>query len=140
MRHGSPVEIPVGSTAVRDAIERFAPTVGLHGHIHESQGVQRLGETVCLNPGSDYASGVLQGAIVDFDEEGGYVNHLFTSGCGGRRPKLRGSSRPRDTPASGASTPCTAIAGSCSPARTGATSTCSSTRSRCATRWRSRTG
>ena len=80
MRHGAPVEIPVGSTAVRDAIRRYAPTVGLHGHIHESQGVQRIGSTVCLNPGSDYASGVLQGAIVDFDEEGGYVNHLFTAG------------------------------------------------------------
>jgi Icc-related predicted phosphoesterase len=80
MRHGAPVEIPVGSTAVRDAIQRFAPTVALHGHIHESQGVWRHGSTVCLNPGSDYASGVLKGAIVDFDEEGGYVNHLFTSG------------------------------------------------------------
>jgi uncharacterized protein len=80
MRHGAPVEIPVGSTAVRDAIDRFVPTVALHGHIHESQGVQHIGSSVCLNPGSDYASGVLKGAIVDFDEEGGYVNHLFTSG------------------------------------------------------------
>jgi Icc-related predicted phosphoesterase len=80
MRHGAPVEIPVGSTSVRDAVRRFEPTVALHGHIHESQGAQRLGPSVCLNPGSDYASGVLKGAIVDFDEEGGYVNHLFTSG------------------------------------------------------------
>src|SRR5205814_680721 len=80
MRHGAPVEIPVGSTAVRDAIVSYGPTVGLHGHIHESQGVHRLGVTVCLNPGSDYGSGVLKGAIVDFDERGGYVNHLFTAG------------------------------------------------------------
>jgi uncharacterized protein len=80
MRHGAPVEIPVGSTAVRDAVHRYRPTVALHGHIHESQGVQHVGSSVCLNPGSDYASGVLKGVIVDLDEEGGYVNHLFTSG------------------------------------------------------------
>jgi Icc-related predicted phosphoesterase len=78
--HGSIVEGPVGSTAVRAAIERYRPVVGLHGHIHESHGVRKIGPTVCINPGSDYSGGVLKGAIVDLDEEGGYMNHLLTTG------------------------------------------------------------
>lgn len=56
--------VPVGSTAVRGVIERQAPMLGLHGHIHESRGTARLGRTVCLNPGSDYNTGILKGAIV----------------------------------------------------------------------------
>ena len=77
---GVPVEVPVGSHAVRDAIERYRPVVALHGHIHESEGVRRIGETVCINPGSDYSSGSLKGVIVDLDEHGEYVSHLLTSG------------------------------------------------------------
>ena len=56
--------IPVGSTAVRHAIERHQPLLGLHGHIHESRGIVRLGRTLCLNPGSDYTEGILRGALV----------------------------------------------------------------------------
>ena len=33
-----PHMIPVGSTAVREAIEKFQPIAALHGHIHESAG------------------------------------------------------------------------------------------------------
>ncbi len=32
---GQPEMGPVGSTAVRDAIDRWQPLLGLHGHIHE---------------------------------------------------------------------------------------------------------
>jgi Icc-related predicted phosphoesterase len=42
---------PVGSRAVRAFIERRGPPLTLHGHIHESPGVDRIGETVCVNPG-----------------------------------------------------------------------------------------
>ena len=56
-----------GSRAVRDAIERYRPLLGLHGHVHESPGAERLGATLCLNPGSDYGDGVLRGAIVDLE-------------------------------------------------------------------------
>ncbi len=56
--------VPVGSTAVRRVIERDGPVLGLHGHIHESRGSARLGPTLCLNPGSDYNSGILKGVIV----------------------------------------------------------------------------
>lgn len=58
--------VPVGSTAVRAAIERYQPQLGLHGHIHESRGAQRLGRTLCLNPGSEYQDGVLRAAVIDF--------------------------------------------------------------------------
>lgn len=80
LRNGQVSMIPVGSTAVREAIERYGPEVALHGHIHESPGMTRIGRTVCFNPGSDYSSGVLKGLIVDFAGDGSYLNHLFTSG------------------------------------------------------------
>jgi Icc-related predicted phosphoesterase len=79
-QHGATLEIPVGSTAVREAILRYAPVVGLHGHIHESPGCRKFGPSVCLNPGSDYSSGYLKGAIVDLAEDGSYVDHLLTTG------------------------------------------------------------
>jgi len=44
----------VGSTAVREAILEYQPLLSLHGHIHESRGMQRLGQTICINPGSTY--------------------------------------------------------------------------------------
>lgn len=56
--------VPVGSPAVRAAIERDQPLLGLHGHIHESRGVTSLRSSVCVNPGSEYNTGVLRGVIV----------------------------------------------------------------------------
>lgn len=54
----------VGSRAVRNIIEKYKPLLGLHGHIHESPGFRRLGRTLCVNPGSEYAEGVLRGYLV----------------------------------------------------------------------------
>ena len=42
---------PVGSEAVRAFLEKRQPPISLHGHIHESPGVQRLGRTIIANPG-----------------------------------------------------------------------------------------
>lgn len=56
---------PVGSKAVRAAIERYQPLVSLHGHIHESRGVNRIGRTTCINPGSEYGDGNLRAALVN---------------------------------------------------------------------------
>jgi len=42
---------PIGSRALRAFIERAQPPLTLHGHVHESPGVERLGRTVCVNPG-----------------------------------------------------------------------------------------
>ena len=67
-------EIAAGSTAVRAAIERHAPLLSLHGHIHESRGVQRIGRTTCVNPGSEYGEGVLRSAVVDLLDRGDEVN------------------------------------------------------------------
>jgi len=62
--------VPVGSTATRDAILRYRPLLGLHGHIHESKGVTELGGIPIANPGSEYSDGVLDGLVVDIDRSG----------------------------------------------------------------------
>jgi len=64
VRGGQIDMIPVGSTAVRTVIERYQPLVSLHGHIHECRAMKRIGHSMCFNPGSDYHTGVLRGAIV----------------------------------------------------------------------------
>lgn len=61
---------PVGSTAVRKAIEEYQPLLGLHGHIHESKGSVKIGRTLCLNPGSSYTEGALSGYIINLDKNG----------------------------------------------------------------------
>jgi Icc-related predicted phosphoesterase len=61
----------VGSASVRRAIEDTQPLLGLHGHVHESPAGQKLGPSVCINPGSDYGDGILRGAIVDLDRDKG---------------------------------------------------------------------
>lgn len=69
----------VGSASVRKAIETCQPMLGVHGHIHESQGVARLGRTLCVNPGSEYAEGVLRGCIVTF-ADGAVEGFQMTAG------------------------------------------------------------
>jgi hypothetical protein len=63
---GHPVSVPVGSTAVRRIIEEYRPALALHGHIHESAATARLGPSVLVNPGSEYNTGQIHGAIVRF--------------------------------------------------------------------------
>jgi Icc-related predicted phosphoesterase len=61
---------PVGSTGVRAAIERFKPVLGAHGHIHESGGERKIGETVCVNAGSESSMGILRGYLIDLNANG----------------------------------------------------------------------
>lgn len=61
---------PVGSTGVRQAIEEFRPLLGIHGHIHESGGEAKVRDTLCLNPGSEAAFGILRGFLVDVGPDG----------------------------------------------------------------------
>lgn len=75
---GSPIEIPVGSTAVRQIIEECQPVVSLHGHIHECRGAIKIGRTLAINPGSEYNSGRIHGALVKFT--GDRVSHQFVVG------------------------------------------------------------
>lgn len=67
---GQPHQIPVGSSAVRQLIEEYQPMLALHGHIHESRGITRIGRTVAINPGSDYAGGRIDGCVVDLEPDG----------------------------------------------------------------------
>jgi Icc-related predicted phosphoesterase len=76
---GKPVEIPVGSTAVREIIEEYQPLLSLHGHIHESRGDARIGRTLALNSGSEYNSGRIHGAVVKLSEAA-VLSHQFTIG------------------------------------------------------------
>jgi uncharacterized protein len=71
LSHGGADRESVGSTAVRDAVLTYQPMLSLHGHIHESRGAQRLGRTLCINPGSTYSEGSLQGVVIDL--KGGSV-------------------------------------------------------------------
>lgn len=79
MHAGQPVQGPVGSTAVRQAIERYQPILSLHGHIHESRGVSKIGHTMAINPGSEYPEGILRGALATFDQDG-LASYVLTSG------------------------------------------------------------
>jgi Icc-related predicted phosphoesterase len=70
---------PAGSTAVREAIEELQPLVGLHGHIHEGRGETKIGRTLCLNPGSVYSEGVLNGVLLTL-ADGQVRDYQFTQG------------------------------------------------------------
>lgn len=70
--------VPVGSHAVRAALEAHQPVLSLHGHIHESRGVARLGRTTAINPGSEYNAGVLRGVIVTLTPEK-VLSHQFVA-------------------------------------------------------------
>jgi Icc-related predicted phosphoesterase len=79
--HGGAVMKPVGSTAVRDAILRYQPMLSVHGHIHESRGVKKMGRTLAINPGSVYGDGVLQGALLELNAKKGKVGkYLLVNG------------------------------------------------------------
>jgi len=80
VRGGAVVVASVGSTAVRNVIERHQPPLALHGHIHESRGTAKVGRTVCINPGSEYAEGVLHGALCVLDRKKGLRNYQLVSG------------------------------------------------------------
>ncbi len=79
MKGGRPHEVPTGSRAVRQIIEETKPLLSLHGHIHESRGVTKIGRTVAINPGSDYGSGHLDGCLVLLEPDR-VVNHYLVSG------------------------------------------------------------
>lgn len=78
-KYGGQVLKPVGSYAVKEAIEKYQPLLGLHGHIHEGRGTINIGRTLCVNPGSSYEQGILQGIIIELDK-GKVKRHILTSG------------------------------------------------------------
>ncbi|HET6777035.1 MAG TPA: metallophosphoesterase [Actinomycetota bacterium] len=76
---GRPVYYGGGSLAVREAVRRYQPLIGLHGHIHESPGQIRYGRTKCFNPGSEYARGVLSGLLLSI-RDGELLGYQHTTG------------------------------------------------------------
>jgi len=78
--HGGRALRPVGSTAVRQAIEKHQPLLSLHGHIHESKGAVKLGKTLSINPGSSYEEGMLMGAIIQLDPKKGVKSYQLVNG------------------------------------------------------------
>lgn len=78
MLGSEPKLIPVGSTAVRELIERHQPLLSLHGHVHESANATRIGRTLCINPGSDYHTGRIAGCLLALRGED--VRHQFVTG------------------------------------------------------------
>ena len=71
--------MPVGSHAIREAIENAQPVVALCGHIHESRATSKLGRTLVVNPGSQYPEGILQGSILTLDRAK-VTSHRFVAG------------------------------------------------------------
>lgn len=42
----------IGSSSIREIIKEYEPDVCLCGHVHESAGIEKLGRTLCINPGA----------------------------------------------------------------------------------------
>jgi Icc-related predicted phosphoesterase len=80
LKHAGRAPVPVGSKAVREAIERHQPTLSLHGHIHEARGNARIGRTLCINPGSSYEQGELLGALIELQGGKKVKKFVLTSG------------------------------------------------------------
>ena len=72
-------KIHAGSIGAKHVIEKYQPLLGLHGHIHESRGAQKIGRTLIINPGSEYSEGILKGVIVMLDKKK-VKDYVFTSG------------------------------------------------------------
>jgi Icc-related predicted phosphoesterase len=79
MEGGAPVMAPVGSTAVREFLEERQPLLGLHGHVHEGKGTCQIGRTLCVNPGSEFADGVLAGSLLAVGDDR-VISHQFVAG------------------------------------------------------------
>ena len=77
--NGVVMQANVGSTAVLNAIKKYQPLMGLHGHIHESRGDCKIGRTICINPGSEYSQGVLRGVVITLSRNK-VKNFVLTSG------------------------------------------------------------
>lgn len=52
--------VHVGSVAVRKFIENHQPEICICGHIHEGVGIDRIGRTIIINPGTFAAGGYVQ--------------------------------------------------------------------------------
>lgn len=65
---GLPAQTHAGCQALNDIIKEHQPLLGLHGHVHEGRAKINIGGTVCINPGSVYPEGILQGAMITLED------------------------------------------------------------------------
>ncbi len=80
VRFGNVEMVHVGSKSMRELIEKHQPLLGLHGHIHESGGIEQIGRTLCVNSGSVYIQGMLNAFVLDLPKSaGGKVEVLNVS-------------------------------------------------------------
>jgi Icc-related predicted phosphoesterase len=75
----------VGSLAIREFIEKRAPRLTLHGHIHESPHLSgswavRMGDTLAIQPGQ--SPDQLHAVVVDTDDPGGTARHTIFGALG----------------------------------------------------------
>ncbi|MGB9693616.1 MAG: metallophosphoesterase family protein [Fervidobacterium sp.] len=61
--------IHVGSKAVLEALRKYKPLIGLHGHIHESAGEDYVEGVPVINPGSEYGENILRGVIIQTSDK-----------------------------------------------------------------------
>jgi Icc-related predicted phosphoesterase len=66
---GLPVQTHAGCQTLVDVIKQHQPLLGLHGHVHEGRAKINIGKTICINPGSVYPEGILQGAMITLRED-----------------------------------------------------------------------
>lgn len=65
----------IGSRAVREQMLRLRPRVLTCGHVHESPGIERVGDTLVVN--CTMGDGVTGGALIDLGED--VTAHLLTA-------------------------------------------------------------
>ena len=71
--------ISVGSRAVLQVIEKYQPILTLHGHVHEGKGTRKYRRTLCVNTGSMYEQGILNGVVAELKPKG-LGNYLMVTG------------------------------------------------------------
>jgi Icc-related predicted phosphoesterase len=79
LMHGGRALRPVGSKAVRDAIDRYQPLLAARPHPRE-QGRGQPGKTPSINPGSAYEEGMLMAAIINLDAKKGIKSYQLVNG------------------------------------------------------------
>jgi len=67
----------VGSHSIRVFIEKYQPLVCFCGHIHESTGIDKIGKSIIINPGS-FNMGKFTNALIQNSEVKAEILNLFT--------------------------------------------------------------
>ncbi len=67
----------VGSKSIRRIIEEYQPKLNICGHIHESRGEDRIGDTVIVNPGKASEGEV---CLIEIGEDGKINTHFIRLG------------------------------------------------------------